>query len=279
MEFRTQSLGSFGVEIRGVEPDREWPDEEVHALRALLLQEELVVLRGRPISPDRQCRLGEQLGPIESLSLDRSARTAGPLVVSNVGDDGRTLPDDHPRMQTLAINERWHTDSSFRETPASFSLLAPVEIPPQGGDTFFASLRRGWESLSRQSQGELLGLRAVHDYSAMGLPTIAHPIVRVHPETGRLGLYLSEHAPLIEGWPEARGRAQVEKLIRWCTHASRVHRHRWQEGDLLLWDNRSCLHRAEGFDSRFPRTMHHVRIAGTEPVTGANRLPEVSANT
>lgn len=279
MEFRTQSLGPFGVELRGVEPDREWPEKEVRALRALLLQEELVLLRGRPISPDRQCRLAEQLGPIESLSLNRSARTAGPLVVSNVGDDGHPLPKDHPRMQTLAINERWHTDSSFRETPASFSLLAPVEIPSQGGDTFFASLRRGWESLSLQGQQELVGLRAVHDYSAMGLPKIAHPIVRVHPETGRLGLYLSEHAPLIEGWPEERGRALVEKLIRGCTRASRVHRHRWRSGDLLLWDNRSCLHRAEGFDPRFPRTMHHVRIAGTEPVTGLDRPPEGSAET
>ena len=186
-----------------------------------------------------------------------------------MADDGSVLGASDARMRTLALNKRWHTDSSFREIPAAFSLLRAVRVPDTGGDTFFASLRRAWDALTPEARTALYGLRAVHDYTDMGLPLIAHPIVRAHPESGRPGLFLSDHAPTIEGETESRGRALLKRLLAGCTRETEVYRHTWSAGDLVLWDNRSMLHRAQGFDEQSARTMHHVRIAGTEPVIAA----------
>jgi alpha-ketoglutarate-dependent taurine dioxygenase len=91
-------------------------------------------------------------------------------------------------------------------------------------------------------------------------------MLRLHPETGETGLYVSGHAVGVEGMDPEQGRALVRKLVDWCTREGRVYRHRWREGDVVLWDNRCMLHRAEGFDERHPRVMHHVRVAGDAPV-------------
>ena len=103
----------------------------------------------------------------------------------------------------------------------------------------------------------------------MGLPDTVHPLVRSHPESGRTGLYLSEHMRTIEGWPEAEGRPLLQKLLAHCTAEGHVYCHRWQPGDLLIWDNRITIHRSAGFDERHARVMHHVRIAGSEAVIPA----------
>ena len=166
--------------------------------------------------------------------------------------------------------------------PASFGLFTAVVAPAEGGDTLFASMRRGWEELDAPTRNELYGLYAIHDYATVfraligeapvfledGAPR-THPIVREHPETGRLGLYITNHARGIVGLPEAEGRAKIEALLAWCTRAGRVYRHHWQVGDLIIWDNRSMLHRTQGFDERYPRLLHQVRIAGDEPPIAA----------
>ena len=269
MTFATRPLVPFGVEIVDVDLRGEIAPGRFAALRRLVVEEGLVLARGQAMSAQEHCRLGERFGSLESLSLERDRRASGVLVVSNLGDDGRTLGPRDRRMRTLAANELWHTDSSFRDRPASFSLLSAVVVPDQGGDTLFASLRRGWDTLDPGLRAGLHGLRAVHDYTAMGFPPVAHPIVRVHPESRRVGLYLSEHARAVEGWPEDRGRALIDRLLSRCTRPSEVYRHSWRVGDLLLWDNRSMLHRAQGFEADHPRVMHHVRVAGTEGVIPA----------
>jgi alpha-ketoglutarate-dependent 2,4-dichlorophenoxyacetate dioxygenase len=183
-------------------------------------------------------------------------------------------------MRSITINEQWHTDSSFRETPAAFSIFAAVEIPPEGGETWYASLRRGWEALDSETRDALEGLRAKHDYreayrragageafEGMGSALEHwHPLIRRHPETGARALFVTGHAFEVEGMQVAEGRALVESLVAFCTEEERVYRHRWRPGDVLIWDNRSMLHRAQGFEERHRRVMHHVRVAGAAPV-------------
>ena len=92
------------------------------------------------------------------------------------------------------------------------------------------------------------------------------PLVRRHPETGARALFVTGHAFEVEGMDAREGRALVEALVGVCTEEERVYRHRWCPGDVLIWDNRSVLHRAQGFDERHRRVMHHVRVAGTQRV-------------
>jgi taurine dioxygenase len=107
------------------------------------------------------------------------------------------------------------------------------------------------------------------DVSGFDLPPRTHPIVRRHPETGRTGLFITEHMSGIEGLPEDESRQLLAKLLGVCTSPERIYRHHWSVGDLIIWDNRSTIHRAQGCENRYPRVMHHVRIAGSEPAIAA----------
>lgn len=283
MAFETISLGGIGVEIRGLDLRGDVGEAELAWLRRTVMDEGLAILREQPIDPDRHVALGRRFGSIEQLDVSREGLEPSMVVIGNVGPDGRVLPDDDPRMRLIAINEGWHTDSAFREIPASFSIFSAVIVPESGGDTFYASLRRAWETLPPEEQKQLYGLRGIHDYHAayrrrgnetggivgFDAPPILHPLVREHPETGATGLYLSEHMEGIEGWPREDGKRLLARLLEHATREECVHRHHWRVGDLALWDNRSMLHRAQGFDARHPRKMHHVRIGGSEPPIAA----------
>lgn len=267
--LETHPLDPVGVEVTNRDLRQPLSDEDVAAVRRLVVEHGWVLFRDHTMSPADHAALGLRFGPLESLRLEGDPPEQSVLRIANIDADGSILPNDETRMATLKINERWHTDSSFREVPASFSLFLAVVVPEVGGETYFAHLGRGWDDLEPASREKILPLEGVHDYASVGWPDTFHPVARRHPESGRIGLYLSEHMRTIGGLPDAEGRALLEQLIEHCTADERVYCHRWQEGDLMIWDNRIVIHRAAGFDERHPRVMHHVRIAGSEAVIPA----------
>ena len=278
MAFVAHPMDPIGAELAGRDLGKGLSDSEFAELRAALLSHGILVLREQTLDEAQQLALGRRFGPLEGQEFN--ADSSDLLVISNVLEDGQVASPRSGRMKSISINEVWHTDSSFREIPAAVSIFKAVEVPPEGGDTFYASLRRGWLELDRARRANLAGLRAIHDYAAAydraggRLPDeaqrlmkpVVHPILRRHPETGETALYVSGHTRDIEGMPTAQGSALLQELVAWCTREGRVYRHRWRAGDLVLWDNRSMLHRAQGFDERSPRVMHHVRVAGEGPV-------------
>lgn len=276
MSLECKQLGPLGVEVLGLDLRAPVAEDDWRALRELVMREGVVVFRDQPMSAEAQIALGRRFGELENTSIDQRPIDASTILLSNVDAEGRVMADDETTMRLVAINEGWHTDSSFREVPASFSLFAAVVVPEVGGDTFFASLRRGWEALSAEEQSALFGLQALHDYESAyasrhvdlsgffggEAPSATHPLVRRHPETGETALFVSEHVFAIEGMPDAEARALAERLVGVCTDPARQYRHAWAVGDLVIWDNRTMLHRAEGFDPRYARVMRHVRVAG-----------------
>jgi alpha-ketoglutarate-dependent taurine dioxygenase len=284
MHLEVRSIDPIGVEVRGLDLGQPLSSEALARLRHLVVDAGLVVFRDQPLEPATQVGLGRRFGKIERGAFNEDTPDPDLILLTNVDRSGRILPRDHVHMRLVAINEGWHTDSSFRPIPASFSFFAAVVVPAEGGDTFFASLRRGWEALDETERASLYGLRGIHDYAeafrrrgsdvdgdpVFDLPPVSHPLVRRHPESGATGLYVSEHVTAIEGVPDAEAAARLSRLMAVTTAPERVYRHRWRVGDLLVWDNRSMLHRAQGFDARHPRVMHHVRIAGDEPVQAAS---------
>lgn len=276
--FATRSLDPIGVEIEGLDLREAIDDASFAALRATVVREGLALFRAQPLEREVQVAIGRRFGPLEQLDVGAGDAEPTLVVIGNVDADGRVLPNDHPFMKLITINEGWHTDSSFREVPASFSVFSCVVAPPEGGDTFFASLRRAFETLPEDERARLLAepLDGVHDYAAayrargnaeghiVGFdgPPIVHPLVRRHPESGRPGLYVSEHVSHVAGVPAEESRRMLDRLLAHATAPERVYRHQWQVGDVMIWDNRSMLHRAQGFDGRNARVMHHVRVAG-----------------
>jgi alpha-ketoglutarate-dependent taurine dioxygenase len=280
-----RALEPIGVEVTGVDlcsPS----NAEFDAIHAGLLAHGLLVFRGQQLGHEEQTALARRFGELEALGTQMGTAHPEVIAISNLGPEGpegRLLTRRDPLMMSLAVNEFWHTDSSFREIPSTVSVFRAEIVPETGGGTWFASLRRGWLELDEAQRERLRGLRAVHDYSrswdkldasppgSFSDPPVVHDLVRVHPETGEESLYLSSHSYSIEGMAESEGRQLLEELVEFCVREGRVYRHAWSPGDVLIWDNRCMIHRTEGFDETHPRLMYHVRVAGDDPRPAAGR--------
>jgi len=268
-----EPLGPVGAVVRGADLAA-LDDDGFAELHAALLAHGLLIVRGQSLDHAQHVAFARRFGPLEALGEEMGTPHPEVIAISNLDDEGNVLPRSDSRMSLLSVNEQWHTDSSFRPLPSSVSVFRADRVPPTGGDTFYASLRRAWLELAPAQQEAYESLRLVHDYgqSAKRLGSwmpdrivaapVVHPLVRRHPETGERGLYLSDHAVRVEGMAEADGRALIEQLLTHCTREEWVYRHVWRPGDVALWDNRCMLHRAQGFDERQPRLMYHVRVRG-----------------
>ena len=229
-----------------------------------------------------EVEFARRFGALEETTFTVAADNPYIYKLSNVDDEGNVLPIGSRKRLFLDVNARWHTDSSFRPVPAMGSILSGRKVPEkEHGDTAFASMRVGYETLPEEKRRALEGLMAVHDYSYSvslfdagliprneidSVPPVRHPLVRTHPPTGLRSLFVSGHIERIEGMPVEEGRALVAELIEWCTRPEYVYRHRWSQYDLVMWDNRCALHRATVIPSTEPRLMHRATIAGEGPV-------------
>ncbi len=187
--------------------------------------------------------------------------------------------------QSPLFAENWHTDWSFQARPPSGTCLNAVDIPPHGGDTLYANQHLAWEALPPARQAELAELIAVHSArlayapdgsygtkdkgrsmdirpSEAAMATQTHPLVPAHPETGRRGFYSTLGYIIgIEGMAQAEGFALLAELQAWQSDERFVYRHRWEPGMLVMWDNRSVLHKATGGYEGHRRELHRTTIA------------------
>ena len=201
--------------------------------------------------------------------------------IGNVQEDGTALGNDHRKTIFLTGNNMWHTDASFKPVPAFVSITAAYEVPSEGGETQFISARAAYERLDDARKAEIDPLVVVHDYVfsrskvspdavspalAKSLPPVRQRFVRRNPSTGRKNLFMGSHAREIEGWSEKDSRALIDGLIEEATAESNRLTHRWQAGDVVIWDNRCLLHRGLGYDAdRHRRLMRQTRVRGAGP--------------
>ncbi len=193
--------------------------------------------------------------------------------ISNVDETGDLLgAEDRRRMYALG-NRLWHTDASFQDPPGRYSMLSARVVPPAGADTEFADMRAAHDALDAELRERIAGLHAHHSIAhsrrtlgfefsaeeAAKLEGAVHPLVRTNPRTGRRALYLASHASRIVEMPVPEGRLLLLELMEHATQPRFVHRHRWQPGDLVIWDNLATMHRATRFDdARHRRELRRV---------------------
>ena len=272
----------IGAEITGVDLRHRIDEMSFEIIREAWNQHSVLVLRDQRIDDDQQVEFAGRFGKLEETTFTVAADNPYIYKLSNVDDEGNVLPVGSKKRLFLDVNARWHTDSSFRPVPAMGSILSGRKVPArEHGDTAFASMRVGYETLPEEKKRALEGLVAVHDYSySVGLfgdrlipknemdsvPPVRHPLVRTHAPTGLGSLFVSGHVERIEGMPVEEGRALVAELIEWCIRPEYVYRHRWRQHDLVMWDNRCALHRATTIPATEPRLMHRATVAGVGPV-------------
>jgi len=276
----------FAGEVDGIDLARPLSPEDAAAIHAGMDRYAVLVFHGRPVTLEQQMAFTLALGPIEQ-AIDTGLREANgyriPTTfadVSNLDKDQRVFERDN-RTRLFALGNRlWHSDSSFKPTPAKYSLLHAHSIPSRGGNTEFADMRAGWDTLDPETQAACEGLVCEHSqiYSRQILgftdfteqerarfAPVRQVLVRTHPVTGRKSLYLSSHAGGIIGWPVPEARAFLRDLIEHATQRQFVYSHQWRVGDLVMWDNRQTMHRARPFPEHEPRDVRRTTLAGDRP--------------
>jgi alpha-ketoglutarate-dependent 2,4-dichlorophenoxyacetate dioxygenase len=284
MALQTRSLHPlFGVEILGVDVRR--ADDATFAEIVDAFEEHSVLLfRGQSLGDEEQIAFSRRFGPLETRirSVITEARYVPEVShLANVDDDGRLIPPGDKRNLFNAGNQMWHSDSSFKRVPALASLLSAREVPPEGGETQFASMRVAYAQMPGDMQRRLEGKVAIHSFEysrglvgagllppehAAQVPPVPQALVRVNPRNGRKNFYVGSHACEIVGMPTDEARALLRDLLARATRPELVYTHRWQGGDLVMWDNRCALHRGRPWDEgKYRRVMHRTTIAGTGP--------------
>jgi alpha-ketoglutarate-dependent 2,4-dichlorophenoxyacetate dioxygenase len=254
-------------------------------------EHQILVFREQRFDDESQMRFGRTFGTLERMEA-HPANNYNPghiSVMTNLDDQGNLLPLDHPIMVHRERNEAWHSDSSFKPIGALASMLHARIVPPVGGNTEFACTSAAYATLSAERKQALEGMQAVHRVTAPDEShetkayteeakkrlTVVHPIVRTNPVNGRKNLYVGAHAQEVVGMPPKEGRAFLEELTALCTQPQFVYSHAWRVHDLVIWDNRSTLHRATTFDkTKYKRKLHRTTVAGTIPEMVLSHMPE-----
>jgi alpha-ketoglutarate-dependent 2,4-dichlorophenoxyacetate dioxygenase len=277
----------FGVEVRDISILDAATSEDAFAVVESAFEEHSVLLfRKQEITDAIQIAYSRGFGPLELGKV--GSRSAGGFLgtISNIADDGLLLPPDDKSWLVAAANQLWHTDSSFLARPAKASVLSAHTVPAVGGETEFCSTRLAWERLPADRQAELQGMIVEHAYfhsRDMIAPNLmtpeqrgAMPAVEWHMtwpnlKNGRRSLYIASHAGAIRGTPQAEAKSLLDELRTGATAEGCTYLHRWQPGDVVMWDNRATMHRGRPWPSDSGRKM----VRTTIKATAADGLAEV----
>ena len=277
---------NFGAEIVGIDlrdPSRELTD----AVYRAFLDHQVIVVRDQRLSPLEQVRLSERYGELE---WQENSRHSHPdhdkvLILSN------ELRADGSAVGVVDAGDFWHSDSSHHELPVKMTMLQSISNPKTGGDTEFCNMYAVYEALPDDVKAKIRGHYGVHHVSkalnprvtispsrpgakdfyeeqAKNRPMVRQPLVRTHDETGRQALYASPRFTLkIDGMDDAEAQPLLDILFSYVTDRKRPHhyRHKYRDGDLVMWDNRCTLHRATGgYGLPDIRRMHSTTVVGPE---------------
>ena len=277
----------IGAEISGVDLNTGLSDSEFEAAHEAVDVHGVCFFRGQFLEDSALVALGERFGPLEApLKRDQYGGVDKRVtMLANVDDDGNIIKQDDTHGVYMKGNLLWHSDSSFKPVPSTYSLLAAHEVPTIGGNTEFADLRAcydDWQGpFGETNKEELEDLVCEHsiiysrslivgdiftDAEKKGFNPPKQPLVRTHPRTGRKIYYVGSHCSHVIGWPVEKGRALVRELSGFCIRPDHIYSHKWQAGDVVIWDNRSVLHRGLTYDPTQRRVMHRVTVAGDGPL-------------
>jgi alpha-ketoglutarate-dependent 2,4-dichlorophenoxyacetate dioxygenase len=276
----------LAAEVSGIDLALPPSQEQARAIEAAMDQHGVLVFRNQSLDQHQQIAFAKSLGPLDvGLRKIRSGAHRfdyNELAdISNVLVDGEIAERAHAKIVGNVANQLWHSDSSFQNPRAKYSMLYAVVTPNFGGDTEFADLRLAYDALPSWLKSQIQDLKAVHyalhsrmmlgddQYSEeqkKAIPPAIWPLVQIDPRTGRKILYVGIHACEIVGMTKAEGRMLIMDLLEHATQREFVHVHHWKVGDLVMWDNTATVHRGRWFDFSERREL---RRATTEEVVSS----------
>jgi len=268
-----------GAQVRGVDIGRPLSDTAFGKILDILHQHGVIFFRDQTLTPEHLASFSARFGELDVHHMTEHTIPGLPVVrvLSNVKKDGKAVGITRGGMH-------WHSDLSYKEVPALVTLLYGIECPPEGADTQFVSMCEAYDTLSPETRDLITGKIAIHDrnfrYSELypnrapltaeqiaKVPPVEHPLVRVHPATRRRALFVAKDVvSTVVGMNPKESRALIDHLEAHAVRPERVYSHKWQPGDVIIWDNRCTLHRATPYDNKYRRTLHRTQVKGEVPI-------------
>ena len=267
--------GAIGAEIHGVDLLNDTSDDLIQTVRQIWLEYGVVFFRDQNLDPDAFIRLAQRFGEIIEYPFVKGLPDH-PMIIP-------VLKLPHERNNFGGV---WHSDTAYLQTPPMATMLIAREIPPQGGDTLFASGYAAYEALSPGLKATLANLKAANSSAKAEVTKTRedriassgtdkanesliaeHPVIRTHPETGRKALYVNPaHTTHFVGWTEAESEALLDFLYAHQVRPEFTCRFNWQVNSIAFWDNRCVLHNPVNDYHGYKRLMHRVTLRGDTPV-------------
>jgi len=267
-----------GMEVRGLDLTQPVDSGVQEALNRAFSERSVLVVRNQHLAPQQVLQAVQLFGEVFPQHNTRFALPECPQIhyISN--------QDKFPDGRRYIPGEGWHTDHSNDVRPPKATILHAVRLPDHGGDTQYANMAAAYDDLPAVMKQRLAGLLAIHVYQSshsarqlMNLPesarervpnAVLHPMARTHPETGRKAIYINPiRIEGIVGLDHREALPMLDDLLAHATQSRFEYRHKWQPGDLVMWDNRCLLHKANGdYDMNQIRYLYRIMLKGTVPV-------------
>ena len=291
MNFKVlKSKIGFAAEVFGIDIRQNISKDYLSEINKLINEYAVIILKNQKINDDEQIKFSENFGIIEpagtntELTEMKDRRLSSQMNdVSNLDKNNRPLAKNNQNRIFGLGNRLWHTDASFKKKPVTLSILSGRKVPTKGGETEFCDMRCGYEALSNEMKNKVENLICEHSlqYSRSKLgfimkdvltkkelekfKPVLQPLVRKNSITNRKSLYLSAHIGLIKDWELADSILFINDLMEICTNPDYVYAHKWEENDLVIWDNTQVMHRGRYFnDQKEIRDVRRTTLAGTE---------------
>jgi taurine dioxygenase len=272
---------ALGAEVSGVDLSRPLAAGTFAEIRKAWLDHLVLRFRGQTLSDPQLMAFSQLFGELDPPGPNPYGKPFLPEhpemnVISNIKMEGAPIGG-------LGDGEAiWHADMTYVESPPMAAILHALEVPPSGGDTYWANMYLAYQKLPANLKKRIEGRKAVHDatYNSAGVmrkgyqevsdprkaPGAQHALIRVHPETGRPCLFLGRRRnSCIVGMELDESEALLDQLWAHATQAQFTFRQQWRVGDVLIWDNRCTLHRRDSFDPNARRLMHRTQIKADRP--------------
>jgi alpha-ketoglutarate-dependent 2,4-dichlorophenoxyacetate dioxygenase len=287
MPVKIRQIGPcFAGEVEGIDMRKPLTPDEVAAIHAGMDEYAVLVFHDQRITKEQQVAFTESLGELEyaigsSLRAPEDHRLPNVFAdVSNLDKNEKPFKYDDRRRLFAIGNRLWHSDSSFKATPAKYSLLYCLSVASKGGNTEFADMRAAYDQLDEERKALIedlvcehsqmfsraqLGFTEFTEEERERFKPVLQTLVRTHPATGRKSLYLSSHAGSILGWPIPEARFLLRDLTEHATQRKFVYSHKWTVGDLVMWDNRRTMHRVRPYPAEDVRDMRRTTLKAEGP--------------
>ena len=282
---------ALGAEVIGLDVSEPLDVRTLAVIQQAFIDHHLLVFRDQSLSDTAQVAFSKQFGQLEAFpEADKTKSAIEIYNVANVSPEGEQFDINDHRAIYQKVNARFHTDSSYRTIPSLASIMYGIEVLPdnaEGGETEFSNMFLAYDALSERLKARLEPLHMVHYYEfgrrlypelppvsieeRRMVPPVTHPVIRVHPDrNNRRSLFITTNAGNeIGGMALEEGQGLHAELAEHVAQPQFCHRHRWQRGDLVMWDNRCLLHRAIGYDmATHRRVLRRTTVAGVGPIVG-----------